>query len=121
MEVLLDSSFIISCIRKRIDFIAQLTEQGFIVCVPREVMQEMKDLRKRSKLSHEDRIAIDVALDMFSKRDIKKTSMGHGKVDDWLIKKGKEGIHIATLDSEVKRQIPHKIVIFSAQGRVGVE
>ena len=64
MEVILDSSFIISCIRERIDFLSQLEEQGFTVKVPREVMQEMKDLRKRNGVSHEDRQAIDVAFEI---------------------------------------------------------
>ena len=42
MQVLLDSSFIISCVRDRIDFISQLEEQGFTPVVPREVLQEGK-------------------------------------------------------------------------------
>ncbi len=121
MKVLLDSSFVISCVRERIDFLTQLHEQGFIPVVPREVLQEMKDLRLRNGISHEDRIAIDVAFEMFEKEKIKKTSLGSGKVDDWLIRKGKEGIFVATLDKEIKKKIPKKIVIFKAQNKVGVE
>lgn len=121
MQVILDSSFIISCIRERIDFLTQLAEQGFTPIVPREVLQEMKDLRIRNGVSHEDRIAIDVAFDLFEKAKIKKTSLGTGKVDDWLIKRGQEGIFIATLDSGIKKKIPKRIVIFKAQNRVGIE
>ncbi len=121
MEVLLDSSFIISCVRKRIDFISQLEEQGFKIVVPREVLQEMKDLRLKSKTSHEDRIAIDVALDLIMRAKIKKNSFGKGKVDNYLIEMGKKGIHIATLDREIKRQVPNKVVIFEARNGVGVE
>jgi len=121
MEVLLDSSFIISCIRSRIDFLSQLEEQGFKVKVPREVMQEMKDLRTSNRASRDDRTAVDVALQMIEQRKVKKMSMGQGKVDDWLIKKGKEGYYIATLDKEIKRAVLNKVIIFTAQGRVGVE
>jgi rRNA-processing protein FCF1 len=122
MEVILDSSFIISCARDRIDFLTQLEEQGFKIIVPREVMQEMKDLRLRKGGSHEDRIAIDVALDMISNsKRIKKVGIGNGKVDEALIKKGKTGAYIATLDKEIKRQVPNRVVIFSAQGKVGIE
>ncbi len=121
MQVLLDSSFIISCVRERIDFLTQLQEQGFIPVVPREVLQEMKDLRLRNGVSHEDRIAIDVAFEMFEKEKVKKTSIGSGKVDEGLIKKGKNGIFVATLDKEIKKKIPKRIVIFKAQNRVGVE
>lgn len=121
MEVLLDSSFIISCIRAGIDFLSQLEEQGFKVKVPREVLQEMKDLRLKNKASREDRIAIDVAFKLIEQRKVKKISMGGGKVDDWLIKRGKEGYYIATLDAGIKNRIPNKVVIFKAQARVGIE
>ena len=119
MEVLLDSSFIISCIRKRIDFLAQLEEQGFKVKVPKEVMQELKDLRKKSKTSHDDRIAIDVAMDLFRNRKVKKMSVGGKNVDEGLISKGQGGIYIATLDGGIKNKIPNKIVIQSSKGTVG--
>ena len=121
MQVILDSSFIISCVRERIDFLTQLAEQGFTPIVPREVLQEMKDLRVRNGVSHEDRIAIDVAFDLLEKGKVKKTSLGTGRVDDWLIKRGQEGIFIATLDNGIKKRIPKRIVIFKAQNRVGVE
>ena len=122
MEVILDSSFIISCVRDRIDFLTQLEEQGFKIVVPREVMQEMKDLRMRQGSSRNDRIAIDVALEMIeNSKKIKKVGIGQGKVDDALIFKGKAGAYIATLDKEIKRQVPNRVVIFSAQGKVGIE
>lgn len=121
MEVFLDSSFIISCIRERIDFLTQLEEQGFKVLVPLEVLQEMKDLRNKNKTSHEDRVAIDVAMEMIENRKVKKTRLTGGSVDDGLIKKGKEGYYIATLDSGIKHEVPKKVVLFRAQGKVGVE
>ena len=121
MQVILDSSFIISCVRERIDFLSQLQEQGFNPIVPREVLQEMKDLRIRNGTSHDDRMAIDVAFDLLEKGKVKKTSLGTGKVDDWLIKRGQEGIFIATLDTGIKKRVPKRVVIFKAQNRVGVE
>lgn len=121
MNVLLDSSFILSCIRGRIDFLSQLEEQGFTVQVPREVMQELKDLKVKDKTSRDDKIAIDVALEMIEKRKVKKISMGEGNVDDWLIRKGNEGYYIATLDAGIKNKIPGKVIIFRAQSKVGIE
>ncbi len=121
MKALLDTNFIISCIVKKIDFLTQLKEKGFKVIVPREVLQELKDLRINRRISHEERIAIDVALQMLSSKDVKKTSIGGGKVDDLLIKKGEQGVHIATLDNGIKRKVPNRIVILSAKKEVGVE
>jgi rRNA-processing protein FCF1 len=121
MEVLLDSSFIISCIRKRIDFLSQLEEQGFRVKVPREVMQEMKDLKLKSKTSHDDRVAINAALNILGQKKIKKMKIGGKNVDEGLIDQGKKGYYIATLDRRIKLSVPRKIVLFSAKGSVGVE
>ena len=121
MEVILDTNFIISCIMKKIDFLSQLEEKGFKVVVPLEVLQELKGLRLSSKASHEERIAIDVALEMAASKRIKSITLGERKVDDALIEKGKKGIYIATLDSGIKRNVPNKIVIFNAKKEVGVE
>lgn len=121
MQVILDSSFIISCVRDRIDFLSQLAEQGFTPVVPKEVFQEMKDLRISNRSSREDRLAIDVALEMLEKQNVKRMSLGTGRVDESLIKKGQEGSFIATLDKGIKKKITKKIVIFKAQNRVGVE
>ena len=112
MKVLLDTSFIISCIRKRIDFFTQLREQGFEVIVPREVLEELKDLKKKSSTSQEDRLAIDISFEMFEKEDFKKISLGGKSVDSGLIDKGKHEFFIATLDAEIKNSVPKKITCF---------
>lgn len=121
MEVILDANFIISCIIKRIDFLDELKQLGFVPVLPREVMQEMKDLKRGGKTSREERAAIDIAFKMFEDAKIKKLSFGSGKVDDALIKKGKQGVYIATLDRGIKREIPNRIVIMDAQKKLGIE
>src|SRR3989344_3759086 len=103
MEALLDTNFIISCILKKIDFVAELESMGFKTFLPREVFQELKDLKK-DKMSREDKGAIELALKLFSLKKVKKMTLGHNIVDDALIEKGKKGFYIATLDNLIKRQ-----------------
>ena len=81
----------------------------------------MKDLKISNRSSREDRLAIDVAFTLLDRYKVKKTTLGQGRVDDFLIKRGQEGIFIATLDNGIKRKIPKKIVIFKAQNKVGVD
>ncbi|MBX4212431.1 hypothetical protein KW787_03195 [Candidatus Pacearchaeota archaeon] len=119
MEVLLDSSFIISCMRKNIDFINDLKDQGFTPILPREVMEELKDLRLN--VPHDERTAIDLAFQLFESRKIKKMKLGGTSVDEGLIAKGKQGIYIATLDRAVKRAVPNKIVISEAKNTLITE
>jgi len=119
MKVLLDTSFIVSCIKERIDFLSQLEDQGFQVVVPNEVFEELKDIKK--KVSHESRIAIDVAFDLFQKEKVKKMTLGGKNVDEGLIKKGNDGYYIATLDSGIKNKVPNRIVLFKGKKGVGIE
>jgi rRNA-processing protein FCF1 len=121
MEVLLDTNFIISCVLKRIDFIEELGGLGLKPKVPREVLQEMKDLKKEGKTSHAERQAIDVAFALLEEAKIKKTRIGGKYVDDGLIQKGKEGFYIATLDREIKHSVPNKVVIDAARKKLKVE
>ena len=119
MEVLLDSNFIVACIKKNIDFMEELAGLGFRVIVPREVLEELKDLRL--KVSHDDRFAIDLALVRFSNGKFKKTRLGKRTVDEGLIAKGKQGAYIATLDAAIKRVVPNRVTISAAQNSLQVE
>tara|TARA_Y100000310_G_C20703671_1_gene832484 strand:- start:17661 stop:18032 length:372 start_codon:yes stop_codon:yes gene_type:complete len=121
MEVILDSSFVISCVRKNIDFLEQLKLLGFKVLLPRGVLQELKDLKMGSKSSRADRNAIDLALQMIESQKVKKTRLGGRNVDEGLIEKGKQGAYVATLDRVIKREVPNKVVIFSSGKKVGIE
>lgn len=121
MEVLLDTNFIISCLMKKIDFFAELEVMGFKVLVPREVLQEMKDLKKDSRTSHVERIAIELAFELLGAKKIKKTKLGGKNVDEGLIAKGRAGAYIATLDRGIKIKVPNKVVILSAEKKLGVE
>ena len=120
MEVLLDTNFIISAIKQRIDFNEELKEMGFgRVIVPREVMQELKDLRFKVPMA--DRQAIDIALTLFSSKKIEKAKVGGKNVDEGLIAKGKQGAYIATLDAAIKRIVPNRVVISNAGNGLMIE
>ena len=119
MEVLLDSNFIISCVKRKIDFLSEIELLGLKSIIPREVLQELKDLRLKSK--HNDRIAIDLAFEIFDKAKIKKIKLGDGKVDDKLIDYGKRGAYIASLDAYIKRSGPNRVIINNASNKLVIE
>lgn len=121
MEVLLDTNFIISCLMKRIDFLEELEGMGFRVKVPREVLEEMKDLKKENKTSREERAMIDVAFQLFNERKTKRMNLGGRNVDEGLIAKGAQGIFIATLDRGIKTKIPNKVVVDNSKKGLKVE
>jgi len=120
MKVLLDCGFILVCMRKKIDFVSQLENQGFGIRVPKEVLQELKDLRYKSFSSPQDRINIKEALALLEKNHVKRITFGQGKISHWFIKKGHEGYYIATTNSKIKHHVPKKIFIFKSN-QVGIE
>jgi rRNA-processing protein FCF1 len=119
MEVILDTSFIVSCIKKKIDFIAELEGMGFKVLLPKEVVEEIKDLRLNSE--HATKVAVEIALELFKKGKIKGMTLGRKQVDEGLIDFGKKGAYIATLDTAIKRVIPNRIVISEQSNALEIE
>lgn len=109
MEVILDSNFIIGCVKKKIEFIDKLEEMGFRVLLPREVYQELKDLRLN--VSPSERDAIEIAFEILDKKKVEKMTVGGRNVDEGLIDKGKKGHYIATLDRAIRNVIPNKVII----------
>jgi rRNA-processing protein FCF1 len=119
MDVFLDTNFIISCIRRKIDFIEELKVLGFKPVLLREVYQELKDLRLN--VSSEEKSAIEVAIKIFEKNEIKKGTIGNVSVDMGLIEKGRLGHYIATLDAAIKRQIKNRVIINNSKNNIEVE
>lgn len=117
----MDTSFIVSCIKERIDFFFELKKMGFKIIVPKEVFEELRDLRFSGNKSHEDKVAVNVALEILSSKKVKKRGFGGKKVDDALIKVGREGAYVATLDRGIKRSVPNRVVLLKARGAIGVE
>ncbi len=118
MEVILDTGFIMNCLRKRLDFLTQLEDSGFKIQVPREVLQELKDIRFESIASRLDRDLIASALEMLNKKKVKHTTMGQIRKDHWLLKKAAEGYYIATTNSLIKNRIPYRIEIVESSHKL---
>ena len=119
MEVVLDTSFIVSCVKKKIDFLDELEGMGFKVLLPKEVFEEIKDLKLNSDVS--TRTAVEVALELLKKRKVKGVTLGDRQVDEGLIEFGKRGAYIATLDAAIKRSVPNKVIISEKSNGLIVE
>ena len=113
MEALLDTNFIIACMKRNIDFLAQLEEAGYKPVLAHEVLEELKDVRQQVK--RDDKVAIDLALTLFARRKVHKMKLGHRSVDEGLQLYGKKGGTVATLDGALKRTIKKTIGIDDAR------
>jgi len=110
---ILDTNFILSSIREKIDFFEDLYLRGIEVVIPEEVILEIekiKDSKKKLRFKEEAKFAMKV----LDGGNFKKIKIGKGRVDKRLIEYATSHpyVLIATLDKEIKEKIKnHKIVI----------
>lgn len=114
-KVILDTNFILTCIRNKIDFLEEIKFKGMQILIPKQVLKEIKRIsNSRKKLRFREEA--NIALKILEKADIKKIDLESKNVDKGLVKfaeKNKDVI-IATLDKALKRKIKTpKLVILS--------
>ena len=110
-KVILDSSFILTCIKQKIDFFEELV--GIQILVPEQVINEIKRLKNsNSKL----------ALKLLEKNKFKKINIGKGHVDKGIIKFAEENpkVIIATLDKEIKNKTKNQKLIIRGKKKLEV-
>jgi hypothetical protein len=77
----------------------------------RESLQNVKDMPYSSKSSRAEKAVVKQALSLFEDPRVDIKTTGQTRLNDWLIKKGKEGFFIATRESEVLNLVPKKVFI----------
>lgn len=105
--VILDTSFILSCIRKKIDFFEEISFMGFKIIIPKQVIQEIKKFKDKKSEAR-------LALNILEKKGFKKVDLNSKNTDNGIIKLAKENKNylIATLDREIKQKTQsQKLVI----------
>jgi len=109
--VLVDTNFILTCVKQKIDFFEWFKLQGISIIIPLEVINELKMLehRKKNVLALEAKLA----LKLLKKNKFRKIDLqGGDKADREIVRYAKQHpeIIIATLDREMKRKIKNRII-----------
>jgi len=104
-QVILDTNFILTCIKQKIDFFKEIELMGSKILIPKQVIQEIKrisDSKKKFKYREEAKLA----LRLLEKSKFKKVDLKSKNTDNGLSKYSKENdVIVATLDKELKRKI----------------
>ena len=119
MEVILDTSFIMSCLKEKIDFL-EAESYGKLV-LPIQVLEELDTLQEKlGKDKEQAKLAMDIIesnKDKFKVVDLKKKYVDSG-IKDYA--KGKEVI-VASLDKELKNSLKGKAKILTIRARKKLE
>lgn len=111
-KVLLDTNFILSALRKKMDFFEELQFMGLKIVVPNQVINEIKKI-STSKKKLRFREEAKLALRLLEKSSFEKIDLESNYVDKGIIKfveKNPDCI-VATLDAELKKKVKSKMVI----------
>ncbi|MCK4647580.1 hypothetical protein KAT24_01470 [Candidatus Pacearchaeota archaeon] len=118
-NVVLDTSFILTCIRNKIDFLEEIKLKGFQIVVPKQVIKELERLvkTKKGKIKNQSKLA----LKLLKINKPKLIDLKTNYVDKGIVKYSKKhDIIVATLDSELKKKIKNSKLVIREKKRLEV-
>ena len=115
-RVLLDTNFIISCAKQRIDFFHEIPLMGLEIIIPKQVFDELKLLSK-SKEGALIREGADLALKLLNRNKFTSVKLKRNDVDKGIIEMAESDsdLIIATLDKEIKDEIKNRKMIIKGK------
>jgi rRNA-processing protein FCF1 len=120
-KVILDSSFIISAAKKKIDIFEEIPFMGIKIVVPDEVIAEIEGV-KNSKQKLKEREGAELALKILGANKYESVKLGKSYVDNGLRKYAKEhpSVIIATLDKQLKKDIPNYLMVIRGEKKLEI-
>lgn len=120
-KILLDTNFILSCVRNKIDFVEEILFMGYKILIPEEVIKEIEKIsssKKKLKFREEAKIA----LKLLQGSGLQKIVLGGGHADRKIVRYAKEhkGIIVGTLDKEIKNKLKGRIMVIREKKRLEV-
>jgi rRNA-processing protein FCF1 len=110
--VILDTSFILTCVKQKIDFFNEIMNMGFQIIIPKQVINEIKALGNSNAR---------LALKILEKHPYKKIDLNTKKVDFGIINYAKDkDIIVATLDREIKEKADGPKLVIRQKKRLEV-
>ena len=118
-KILLDSNFVVSCVKNKIDFFEKLI--GNQILIPTQVIEELKKLSDSKQKLHNKEIAT-LSLQIIQKNKFKKIDLGKGHVDKKIIQYVKDNpeVIVATLDKELQKKINTKKLIIRGKKKLEI-
>jgi len=105
MKVILDTNFIIACVKNKIDFLDDFKENGYTIVLPNLVDGEVSKLQKTG--IGDDKKHAKIASIILKYNDFEKVDLGKGHTDEKILDfvKSNKGYDVATIDSAFKKKL----------------
>lgn len=114
-QAILDTSFIVTCVKQKIDFLDEIPLLGFTPIMPKQVIVELQGLAKTDNNAK-------VALDIIQKSGLKSLDLKTKNTDKGIIKYAQANPQavIATLDREIKTSTKNKKLVIRGKKKLEV-
>lgn len=122
-SVILDTNFILSCVKKKIDFFREIPERGIQILIPTQVIEEIKRIENSTKkLYFRESAKLAVVILEENRNGFEEIDLKENYVDKGLIKYAKEHPKaiIATLDKELQDKVKNNKMIIRGEKRLEV-
>ncbi|MBL7059026.1 hypothetical protein ISS08_01075 [Candidatus Pacearchaeota archaeon] len=119
-KAILDTSFILTCVKQKIDFFEEFILMGIQVLIPDQVIKEIQGIANGnpSRKSEDARLTLEI----LDKNKFKKFDLRLKNVDKGIINfadKNSE-IYVATLDREIKNKSNNSKIVIREKKRLEI-
>ena len=120
-QVLLDTNFILTSIRNKIDFFEEIKFLGMQIIIPKQVVKEIERI-SNSKKKLRFREESQIALKLLDKNKFKKIDLKANYVDKGIKNYAKKHPNtiIATLDRELKKALPNQKLVIRGKKKLEI-
>ena len=120
-QVLLDSNFIITCVRQGIDFFEKIETFGLEILVPEQVIKEIEKLSVNGR-SLKLRNQAELSLKILKANNFRKIKLKVRNVDNGIKKFADTNPHaiIGTLDRELKRRTENRKLVIRERKKLQI-
>lgn len=122
MKILLDTSFVVVCVKENIDFISladEMFDEPITWVLPKEVEKELRDISVRKGEKIKDKDAAKIGLQILESV-AEKISLENKVTDNGIVNYAKSHeVIVATLDKELKKRVRGKVL--TIRGKKGLD
>ncbi len=121
-QILLDTNFILSCIRNKVDLFEELYFRGYEIIIPDQIVNEIEKIKVSVKKLRFRKEA-ELALKILEKTPHKSIVLEGKNVDNAIVNYAKQNpdVTIATLDAEIRAKLKKKSKVMVLRNRNTLE
>jgi len=118
-SAILDTNFILTCVKQKIDFFEFLENEGIQAIIPQEVLEEVEKVKNSKKKMHFRKDA-ELAIKIIEKHEFEKISLNSKSVDNGIVKFARKNpeVIVATLDRIVKNRTRNRKILIMGKRKL---